>query len=206
MAYINPGNLMLHSSGPGSNQHYSRVANPPVHPGSMHAPMPRHYMLGDQRRIERVPRPPELSPNLESIPGITFSTNGWPGIRAKDLLKERLIIDSPYDTVLAHHRWRSTVVKLEWPGYDPKAFGDPMLARINVRPGERDITRQEIAREICGLLYHFHKYVSEKHPVAPGWEKWALTRGPEGIRIPDVVLLSIHYYRKFWVPEFYIIE
>ncbi|KAF9222889.1 hypothetical protein BS17DRAFT_767634 [Gyrodon lividus] len=205
MAYITPANLMLHSSGAGSNQHYARIVNPPVHPGAMHAPMPQYYALLDQRRIERVPRPPHLSPAQESIPAITFSANGWPGVRARDLLKDTIIIDAPHDAVFAHHRWRTTVVNLEWPGYDSKAFGDPMLSRIDVRPKERDITRQEIAREVCGLLYHFHRLVA-KYPIGAGWEKWKLTVGPEGIRVPDVVLLSMHYYRNVWVPEFYVIE
>lgn len=103
-------------------------------------------------------------------------------------------------------------------------FGDHMHARIDVRPGGQHITRQHLAREICGLLFHFHKVISvsiyfaccysfltviffnQKYRVAPGWEKWALTAGPEGIRVQDVVLLSLHYYRNVWVPEFYVIE
>lgn len=46
----------------------------------------------------------------------------------------------------------------------------------------------------------------QKYPIALDWEKWALTAGPEGIRVPDIVLFSIHYYRNIWVPEFYVIE
>lgn len=35
-----------------------------------------------------------------------------------------------------------------------------MRSRIDVRPGGRPITRQNLAREICGLLLNFHKVVS----------------------------------------------
>ena len=35
-----------------------------------------------------------------------------------------------------------------------------MHARIDVRPGGEDITRQGLAREICGLLFSFHKVIS----------------------------------------------
>ncbi|KAH7885621.1 hypothetical protein F5I97DRAFT_1887460 [Phlebopus sp. FC_14] len=76
MAYINPGHLMLNPSGPGTSKHYARVANPPVHPGAMHAPMPDYYMLRDQRRIVRVPRPLLYIPPYES-PALIFSRLAW---------------------------------------------------------------------------------------------------------------------------------
>jgi len=55
----------------------------------------------------------------------------------------------------------------QWPGYDPRSFDDPMRSRIDVRPGGRDITRQNLAREVCGLLFNFHKVISvsiSSHP------------------------------------------
>lgn len=75
--------------------------------------MPQYYALSDKRRIERVPRPPHLSPPYESIPAITFSVNGWAGVRVKDVLKDTVVIDAANDAVLAHHGWRSIVVNLE---------------------------------------------------------------------------------------------
>lgn len=75
--------------------------------------MPQYHTLLDQRRIERVPRPLHLSPPYESIPAITFSVNGWAGVRVKDVLKDTVIIDGANDTVLEPHGWRSIVVNLE---------------------------------------------------------------------------------------------
>lgn len=75
--------------------------------------MPQYYTLQDQRRIERVPRPPHLSPPYESIPPITFSANSFPGVRLKDLLKGRVTIDAANDAVLGQHGFRTIVVSLE---------------------------------------------------------------------------------------------
>ncbi|KIJ60238.1 hypothetical protein HYDPIDRAFT_117517 [Hydnomerulius pinastri MD-312] len=205
MAYINPGDLVMRTGGAGSGQHYARVANPPVHPSSTHSPMPQFYALFDQRRTERVPRPVHISPPQESIPAITFTVNGWPGVRVRDMLKDNVIIDAPHDAVFAHHGWRATIVNLQWPGYDLERFKASVLSRFDTVVGNTHITRQQVAREVCGLVQHFHRVVS-KQPIAPGWEKWALTTGTEGIRPNDVVVLSIHYYRNMWVPELYVIE
>ena len=35
-----------------------------------------------------------------------------------------------------------------------------MHSRIDVRPGGRHITRQNLAREVCGVLFNFHKVIS----------------------------------------------
>ncbi|KAF8550095.1 hypothetical protein OG21DRAFT_1488036 [Imleria badia] len=205
MDCVNPNNVMLRKSGAGSAQYYLCFVNPPNHPGAMHAPMPQYYVLQDQRVIERVPRPPHLSPPCESIPAIIFVANGWAGVPVMDLLMETAVISAANDAVLEEQGFRTITISLEWPGYDTKIFGDSMHARIDVRPGGQNITRQHLAREICGLLSHFHKVIS-KYRITPGWEKWALTAGPGGIRVQDIVLLSLHYYRNVWVPEFYVIE
>lgn len=75
--------------------------------------MPQYYTLQDQRRIERVPRPLYLNPPYESIPAITFSANGFPGVRAKDVLKDTVTIDAANDAVLEQYGWRSIVISLE---------------------------------------------------------------------------------------------
>ena len=75
--------------------------------------MPQYYALPDQRRIERVPRPARLSPPYDSIPAITFSVNGWAGVRVKDVLKDTVTVDAANDAVLVQHGWRSIVVNLE---------------------------------------------------------------------------------------------
>ncbi|KAG9308906.1 hypothetical protein JVU11DRAFT_11366 [Chiua virens] len=204
MDCINPTHIILKNGGAAHNWKYTHCDGP-VHPGAMRAPMPQYYALPDQRRIEHIPRPAHLSPPYESIPAVTFSVRGWPGVRVKDILKDTLIIDSAGDSVFEEHGWRSTVLNLEWPGYDARKFTDRMRSRIDVRPGGENMTRHDLAREICGILFNFHQVVS-KYSIAPGFEKWALTAGPEGIRVPDVILLSIHYYRNMWVPEFYVIE
>ena len=79
----------------------------------MRAHMPEFYMLLDQRRIERVPRPPHFSPPHETAQAITFHAHGWPGVRVRDVLKDTVVIDSPNDPVLVTHGWRSTVVNLQ---------------------------------------------------------------------------------------------
>ncbi|KAF8443323.1 hypothetical protein L210DRAFT_984573 [Boletus edulis BED1] len=91
--YINPGNVMFHNNGAGSNQYYT---------------------LQDQRVIERrVPRPPQLSPPSESVPAITFSVNGYPGVRMKDIQKDRVTVDAPNDLVFEVYGFRSIVINLE---------------------------------------------------------------------------------------------
>jgi hypothetical protein len=75
--------------------------------------MPSHWFLTDGRRTEHVPRPHGISPVQESFPGIAFSTGGWPGVRVKDILKQKVVVDNPSDAVFAHHGWRTTVIALE---------------------------------------------------------------------------------------------
>lgn len=135
MAYVNPSCLMLDPSGPGSihvsifpafpssvstkvpcallSQHYSVVSNPPPHPSAMHAEMPEYWVFPDRRSAVRLPRRHEQSPPQESFPPITFSVDGWPGVRVRDVLNHRVVVDRPYDTPMAHFGWRSTVVNLE---------------------------------------------------------------------------------------------
>ncbi|KAF8125091.1 hypothetical protein EV363DRAFT_677949 [Boletus edulis] len=205
MNHINPSNVILHNNGAGSNQFYVHTLNPPIHPGGMHAAMPQYYTLQDQRVIERVPRPPQLSPPSESVPAITFSVNGYPGVRMKDIQKDRVTVDAPNDLVFEEYGFRSIVINLEWPGYESRSYNNPMHSRIDVSLDGRCMPRQHLAKEICRLLLNLHRYIS-KYPITPGWEKWALTAGSEGIRVPDIVLFSLHYYRNVWVPELYVIE
>ena len=107
--------------------------------------MPQYYALPDQRGIERVPRPAHLSPPYDSIPAVTFSVNGWAGVRVNTVT-----VDAANDAVPAQHGWRSIVVNLEvktvdcpslfivlkrpsqWPGCECQNFGDPMHSRIDV--------------------------------------------------------------------------
>ncbi|KAF8125122.1 hypothetical protein EV363DRAFT_1453986 [Boletus edulis] len=109
--YINPGNVMFHNNGAGSNQYYT---------------------LQDQRVIERVPRPPQLSPPSESVPAITFSVNGYPGVRMKDIQKDRVTVDAPNDLVFEVYGFRSIVINLEWPGYESRSYNNPMHSRLDV--------------------------------------------------------------------------
>ncbi|KAL4073174.1 hypothetical protein V8B97DRAFT_1916578 [Scleroderma yunnanense] len=203
MTYINPNNLMLDPSGPGSTYHYSVVSNPPIHPSSMHADMPERWVLPDRRCLVRIPRPLQFSPPQETFPPITFSVGGWPGVRVKEVLTKSVMVDCPYDTPLAHLGWRSTVISLEWPGYVRRTFQDPQNARIEVMSGDRPVNRQQLAIEVCGTLSNY--WVSARHHrPSSGFERWALN--DNNIQPADVVLLSIHYYRNQWVPEFYIFE
>lgn len=79
----------------------------------MRAPMPQHYVSQGQHVIERVPRPPHLSPHCESIPGLVFCVNGHPGVLVKHVLEDSVIIDGANDTVLEAHRFRTIVISLE---------------------------------------------------------------------------------------------
>ncbi|KIM65823.1 hypothetical protein SCLCIDRAFT_111995 [Scleroderma citrinum Foug A] len=205
MAYVNPSCLMLDPSGPGSIHHYSVVSNPPPHPSAMHAEMPEYWVFPDRRSAVRLPRRHEQSPPQESFPPITFSVDGWPGVRVRDVLNHRVVVDRPYDTPMAHFGWRSTVVNLEWPGYSRRTFQDPQNARIDVMPGNRPMNRHRLAEEVCGTLQNYWVYnLLQNHRPAPGYERWALD--DRNINPDKVVLLSIHYYRNQWVPEFYIFE
>lgn len=74
--------------------------------------MPPYWVLPDGRRTEHVPRPHGLNPSIESFPGITFSTGGWPGVRVKDIFKGK-VVDNSTDAVFAHLGWRATNLSLE---------------------------------------------------------------------------------------------
>jgi hypothetical protein len=75
--------------------------------------MPPFWTLRNQIVVERVPRPPALSPTMQNFPGITFSTNGWGGVRVRDLLRGTVTVDHSTDTIFAHHGWRETTLALE---------------------------------------------------------------------------------------------
>ncbi|KAG0708457.1 hypothetical protein DFH29DRAFT_870985 [Suillus ampliporus] len=45
---------------------------------------------------------------------------------------------------------------------------------------------------------------AKRKPVARGWEKWTFSEN--GVRPSDVIILSVHYYKKAWIPELYVIE
>lgn len=79
----------------------------------MRTEMPQYWILPDRRRVEHLPRPPQYCPSQESIPPITFTVNGWPGVRVKDLLRNQVTVDCPYDTPLVDLKWRQTVINLE---------------------------------------------------------------------------------------------
>lgn len=75
--------------------------------------MPQHFVLQDQRLLERVPRPLHLSPPYESITPIMFGVNGYPGVLVTDILKDRVISDNANDPVLDALGFRSTVISFE---------------------------------------------------------------------------------------------
>ncbi|KAG1732449.1 uncharacterized protein EDB91DRAFT_1338357 [Suillus paluster] len=203
MAYVQPNQLIVNPGGAGSHQQYSRYSLPAPHPSTLYAPMPLHWFLADGRRAERVPRPQGITPSQESFPGVTFSTSNWPGVRVKDLLKQKVVVDSPTDTVFAHHGWRNTTLALEWPGYLPCSFSDASRYRFETLSGGRPTTRQEFAQQIAYLIADVYNRAKGK-PVARGWEKWTFSEN--GVRPSDVIILSAHYYRNVWIPELYVIE
>ncbi|KAH7904367.1 hypothetical protein BJ138DRAFT_927141 [Hygrophoropsis aurantiaca] len=199
--YINPQQLMHNPAGPGSAAHYSRMTNPPAHPSAQRAHMPAKFVLPDGKQLVHLPRPVLFTPALESIPPITFSTNGFPGVRVRDVLKAMVLVDRPNDQIFEQHGWRTTNVSLEWPGYDIRAANDPSHLRMNLIVDGAPITRNRLAGEICSLLWNYNGKMQGK-PITRGHEQWALH--PDVVRVSDVWLLSLHYYRSVWVPEFYI--
>ncbi|KAG1716071.1 hypothetical protein ID866_1097 [Astraeus odoratus] len=224
MQYVNPSSVMINPSGPGSAHHYALVSNPPPHPSLMHSEMPGHWVLPDGRRVVKLPRPDEFTPPMQTLPPVTFSTRGWPGVRIKDLKDDAFMVDCPYDTPFAHLGWRSTVINLaasllflalcsywlmpcagviQWPGYGSRNSRDPQNIRIEAVREGYPISRQGVAKQVAFLANHF--YNSQKDgPIARGQEKWEFNR--DNIRPSDLVLLSIHYYKNQWVPEFYVFE
>ncbi|KAI6123417.1 interferon-inducible GTPase-domain-containing protein [Pisolithus croceorrhizus] len=114
MAYIsNPDFLMRNPIGPGTSTYYAIASNPPPHPSTWSQEMPEVWFLPDQRRLIRVPRSPMYTASNQSHPPITFSTNGWPGARVRDILNGTLWVDTPYDTPFLRFGWRSTRISLE---------------------------------------------------------------------------------------------
>ncbi|KAH7924666.1 hypothetical protein BV22DRAFT_1129640 [Leucogyrophana mollusca] len=193
---------MRNPVGPGTTTHYSRMTNPPRHPSAMHADMPPYFHLPDGKRLARLPRGVLFTPSQESIPAITFSTNGFPGARVKDILKDTVLVDAPNDRVFEQHGWRTTNVALEWPGYDPRAANDPGHMRLCTVYAGAPITRNRLAGEVCSLLWNYNAKVAGKVPVTRGFERWALD--PNAVHVSDIWLLSLHYYRNVWIPEFYV--
>lgn len=77
------------------------------------AEMPLYWELRDGRIAKRVPRSREFTPSQQSFPGITFSADGWYGVRVKDILKGTVVVDRPTDAVFAHHGWRETTLAIK---------------------------------------------------------------------------------------------
>ncbi|KAI6044725.1 hypothetical protein EDC04DRAFT_256844 [Pisolithus marmoratus] len=167
--------------------------------------MPEGWYLPDQRRLVRVPRPPVCMASNQTQPPITFSTNGWPGVRVRDILDGTLRVDTPYDMPFLRFGWRSTRISLEWPGHAYRSKGDLQCARIETHAGpeQQPITRRELAKIICGMLRNFAES-KQNQPVVPEYERWSLQHGR--VRLCEVFLLSIHYYTDHWVPEFYVFK
>lgn len=163
--------------------------------------MPQYWTLSNQIRVERVPRPPTLSPPMESFDGITFSTNGWGGVRVRDLLRRTVTVDHSTDTAFAHHGWRETTLALRWPGYPSNSSSSRRRFKTTHTGTNAPKTRQDFAIEIADLLYEFIEHAMDK-PVARGWEDWAFSQN--GVRLSKVYILSVHYYRNVWVPELYV--
>lgn len=206
MAYIsNPNLLMRNPVGPGTSIYYAVASNPPPHPSSWSQEMPEGWSLPDQRRLIHVPRSPMYTVSSQTLPPVTFSTKGWPGVRVRDILNGTLWVDTPYDTPFLRFGWGSTRISLDWPGYARRKHVDLQCARIETYTGpeQQPITRQELAKTICGVLHNFCES-KQNQPVAPDYEWWSLKH--EHVRISDTFLLSIHYYTDQWVSEFYVLK
>ncbi|KAG1721759.1 hypothetical protein EDB19DRAFT_497477 [Suillus lakei] len=203
MACMQPNQTIMNSGEAGSPVHYVRHANPPPHP-SMVGEMPSVWLLRDGRRAKRIPRSPNFSPSQESFPGITFSVNGWPGVRVEDIRNQTVYVDRPADFIFARHGWRTTNLALSWPGYLPNSSSDTSRRRIVTLSSDGEpITRQGFAQEIASLIAAVYDR-SGRRPVACGWESWALNK--DNVQPSDIIILSAHYYRDVWIPELYIIE
>ncbi|KIK33421.1 hypothetical protein CY34DRAFT_813616 [Suillus luteus UH-Slu-Lm8-n1] len=203
MSYsMQPNQTIVNSGGAGSHGHYIWSTNPPPHPATMQE-MPPFWTLRNQIVVERVPRPPALSPTMQSFPGITFSINGWGGVRVRDILRGTVTVDHSTDTAFADRSWRETTLALEWPGYLPNGSSDASRRRIKTihRGTNTPITRQDFAIEIAVLIGELSRCARDK-PVAHGCEDWAFSQN--GVRMSDVYILSAHYYRNVWVPELYV--
>lgn len=204
MAYMAPNQTIVNSGGAGSPVHYVWNTNPPPHPSTLQAEMPQFFILGDQNVAKRVPRPPKFTRTKETFDGITFSTNGWPGVRVRDLLRGTVTIDHSTDTIFTKHGWRETTLALEWPGYKPGS-SDASRRRIKTihRGTDAPITRRDFAIEIADMISELSRCARDK-PVEHGCEDWAFSQNK--VHLSDVYILSAHYYRNVWVPELYVIN
>ncbi|KAG1721753.1 hypothetical protein EDB19DRAFT_497363 [Suillus lakei] len=206
MAYRQPNQSIMNSGETGSPVHYVRHANPPSHP-SMVGEMPSVWLLRDGRRANHIPCLPNFTPSQESFPSITFSVNGWPGVRVEDICNQTVYVDHLADFIFAYHGWQTTNLALNWPGYLPNSSSDTSHRRIVALSGEHGdreaITRQAFAQEIASLIAAVYDR-SGRRPVARGWESWALNK--DNVQPSDIIILSAHYYRDVWIPELYIIE
>ncbi|KAG2359156.1 hypothetical protein BDR07DRAFT_234845 [Suillus spraguei] len=200
MSYMQPNQTIVNSSGAGS--YYALQANPSPHPATMLVEMPPYWRLRDGRLAKRVPRLQRFSPSQQSFPGITFSSDGWCGVRVKDILRNRASIDCPTDLVFAHHGWRATNLSLEWPGYIAGS-SDASRCRLYTHVGNNPMTREQFALRIAELIQDLYNRACDK-PVRVGYEDWAFSENK--VRLSDVYILSAHYYRNVWVPELYVIN
>ncbi|KAH7919492.1 hypothetical protein BV22DRAFT_1199458 [Leucogyrophana mollusca] len=189
--FVNPQQLMHNPSGPDTA----------THPSSLHTDMPPYFLLPDGKRLVRLPRAMLFTPAQKSTSAITFSASGFPGVRVKDVLRATVLVDEPSDRVFEHHGWRTTNIALEWPGYDPRPVNDPGHLRLPAIVDGAPITRNQLAGEICSLLWMYKNKVSGR-PVTRGFERWAFS--PNATHVSDIWLLSLHHYRNVWIPEFYV--
>ncbi|EGN96344.1 hypothetical protein SERLA73DRAFT_154688 [Serpula lacrymans var. lacrymans S7.3] len=203
---VSPQQVMLNPNGAGSPGHYARLQNPPQHPSLQAAvdqsEMPDTFYSVNAIRLRHLPRSNFHTPKHQTIPGIIFSSRGYPGIRVKDILlgQGRAIVDSPHDFIFKGHGWRTTTLNLNYPGYN-----DPFPWRIDTVDSATKtlMTRFQLVEKLCILIRAFCSQAS-KLTIQPGYENWAL--GEDNVRLGDIYLFSIHYYRNVWVPEIYVVE
>ncbi|KAG1716067.1 hypothetical protein ID866_1093 [Astraeus odoratus] len=111
-------------------------------------------------------------PSLQDSPQegrdvITFSVGGLTGVAVGDILRGNAAIDKPYDHILNKLGEGCIILSLQWPGYTSVALQKARHAKIDTWTGEEPITRQELAREICGLLCAFYRIASVSTAAYP---------------------------------------
>ncbi|KAK7036008.1 hypothetical protein R3P38DRAFT_2910161 [Favolaschia claudopus] len=142
--------------------------------------------VGAEECIEYFPRRPQYcgQPCLS----ISFSVHGHPAPYLKDILKDRVLLDSAHDPIMTDQGWSRTRWILEWPGFDL-----PMRT-LNVAR----LSRMSLAKEIATCVALFLREAAARPPPLGPDCPWSA----RNVHFGDVRLVAVNYYRAVWVPIF----
>ncbi|EAU80747.2 hypothetical protein CC1G_04857 [Coprinopsis cinerea okayama7 len=179
-------------------------------PGQIHTlsvpvhPTPQSILDGSYQRmnvnnredvVTLLPRRPEfLGP--PSVPSILFSVNGRPGPYIRDILREEVEVDSPFDQVFYSRGWRQTWIMIDWPGTDNSR------ETLGCMTDRGPLTRSELAKWLSFKISEFI-VAGRKGKLQWGPQRLDATTRRWDLRevsTSQVRLMGLNYYKNTWIP------